>query len=85
MNPEWLVGGFGPRNASEQWEQSDDIPAEALALARAWAALPRHYREPIRSWVIMASIVDRLPEDSKELPPAAAGLERRRKPRKAKE
>jgi len=85
VNPEWLASGVGPRNTSEHWEQSDDLPAEALALARAWAALPRHYREPIRSWVIMASIVDSLPEDSKELPPAAAGLERRRKSRKAHE
>lgn len=85
VNPEWLAGGVGPRNSSEQWAKSDDLPAEALALARAWAALPRHYREPIRSWVIMASIVDNLPEDEKELPPAAAGLERRRKSRKAHE
>jgi len=85
VNPEWLAAGVGPRNASEQWTESDDLPAEALALAHAWAALPRHYREPIRSWVIMASIVDNLPEDSKELPPPAAALERRRKSRKARE
>jgi hypothetical protein len=29
----------------------------------------------------MASIVDSLPEDAKQLPPAAAGLERRRQGR----
>ena len=85
VNPEWLSSGFGPRNASEQSAPREDLPAEALALARAWAALPRHYREPIRSWVIMASIVDGLPEDKKELPPAAAGLERRRQPRRDQE
>ena len=85
VNPEWLSSGFGPRNASEQSAPREDLPAEALALARAWAALPRHYREPIRSWVIMASIVDGLPEDKKELPPAAAGLERRRQSRSGHE
>jgi hypothetical protein len=62
-------------------ESADDLPAEALALARAWAALPRYYREPIRSWVVMASIVNSLPEDAKQLPSAAAGLERRRQDR----
>jgi len=82
VNPDWLASGFGPRHAEEHLAPKDDLPAEALALARAWAALPRHYREPIRSWVIMASIVDGLPEDEKELPPAAAGLERRRKSRR---
>ena len=51
---------------------------EALALARAWAGLPRHYREPIRSWIIMASIHDNLPEELKQLPPNAQGLERRK-------
>ncbi len=85
VNPDWLGSGVGPRNASEQWAKSDDLPAEALALARAWAALPLHYREPIRSSIILASIVDSLPEESKELPPAAVGLERRRKSRKANE
>ena len=85
VNPDWLGSGVGPRNASEQWAQSEDLPAEALALARAWAALPLHYREPIRSSIILASIVDSLPEESKELPPAAAGLERRRKSRKTHE
>ncbi|XXK28115.1 hypothetical protein ACMAZH_13340 [Arenicellales bacterium nBUS_45] len=78
VNPEWLANGVGPRNTTDQWTQSDDLPEEALALARAWAALPRHYRELIRSSVIMASIVNSLPEDSKSLPPAAADLERRK-------
>ena len=55
--------------------------SEALALANAWWSLPRHYREPIRSWIIMASIMDHLPDESKVLPPAARGLERRRQPR----
>ena len=85
VNPEWLASGFGPRHAEEHLPPKEDLPAEALALARAWAALPRHYREPIRSWVIMASIVNSLPEDEKELPPAAAGLERRRQPRSGHE
>tara|TARA_B100001079_G_C16405119_1_gene513250 strand:+ start:1312 stop:1800 length:489 start_codon:yes stop_codon:yes gene_type:complete len=83
VNPDWLASGTGLRHTAEQWESADDLPAEALALARAWSALPRHFREPIRSWVIMASIVDGLPEDAKQLPPAAAGLERRRKTRNA--
>ena len=78
VNPEWLASGVGPRNTSEKWAQSDDLPEEALALARAWAALPRHYREPIRSSVVMASIVNSLPEDSKTLPPAPPGLDRRK-------
>ena len=81
VNPDWLASGTGPRHKGEQWNSVDDLPAEAIALARAWAALPRHYREPIRSWVVMASIVDSLPEDAKQLPPAAAGLERRRQDR----
>lgn len=81
VNPDWLASGTGPRHKTEQWDSVDDLPAEAIALARAWAALPRHYREPIRSWVVMASIVDSLPEDAKQLPPAAVGLERRRQSR----
>jgi len=81
VNPDWLASGTGPRYIAEQLESADDLPAEALALARAWAALPRYYREPIRSWVVMASIVNSLPEDAKQLPSAAAGLERRRQDR----
>ena len=81
VNPEWLSSGFGPRNASEQSAPTEDLPAEALALARAWASLPRHYREPIRSWIIMASIHDQLPEELKQLPPSAQGLERRKRKR----
>ena len=36
VNPEWLSSGFGPRNASEQSAPREDLPAEALALCRAW-------------------------------------------------
>ncbi len=81
VNPDWLASGTGPRYKREQWDSIDDLPAEAMAVARAWAALPRHYREPIRSWIVMASIVDSLPEDAKHLPPAAAGLVRRQQER----
>ncbi|MEE2804240.1 MAG: hypothetical protein VYB37_07305 [Pseudomonadota bacterium] len=78
---EWLAGGVGPRHEVERQTPEFDLPAEAIALAKAWWSLPRHYREPIRSWVIMASIIDTLPDELKVLPPAAKGLERRRKPR----
>jgi transcriptional regulator with XRE-family HTH domain len=81
VRPEWLVNGVGPRYASEEWERAEDLPPEALAIARAWAALPPHYREPIRSWIVMASIVDALPERDKVLPPAAKDLERRERSR----
>ena len=80
---EWLSTGSGPRHEAEREVASYDLPAEALALANAWWSLPRHYREPIRSWIIMASIMDHLPDESKVLPPAARGLERRRQPRTA--
>lgn len=78
VNPEWLADGVGPKYVSQDWETKDDLPPEALAIAKAWAALPLHYRDPIRSWIIMASIVDALPKESKVLPPAAAALSRRR-------
>ena len=65
----------GASRSGRRWSE------EALALARAWASLPRHYREPIRSWIIMASIHDQLPEELKQLPPSAQGLERRNRKR----
>ena len=81
VNVEWLAGGNGPRHAGSTQRVRPDLPEEALALARAWAGLPRHYREPIRSWVIMASVHDNLPEELKQLPPNAQGLERRKRKR----
>ena len=81
MNVEWLASGNGPRHAGSTEPVVPDLPEEALALARAWASLPRHYREPIRSWIIMASIHDQLPEELKQLPPSAQGLERRKRKR----
>ena len=78
---EWLASGSGPRHEAEREAVPYDLPGEALALAKAWWNLPRHYREPLRSWIIMASIMDHLPDESKVLPAAAQGLERRRQPR----
>ena len=78
VNVEWLAAGNGPRHAGSTQAVRPDLPEEALALARAWAGLPRHYREPIRSWIIMASIHDNLPEELKQPPPNAQGLERRK-------
>ena len=81
VNVEWLASGAGPRYARDTSISGPDLPQEALALAKAWAALPRHYREPIRSWVIMASIHDNLPDEAKQLPSSAQLLERRKRPR----
>ncbi|MGA0343017.1 MAG: hypothetical protein ACO3RT_05770 [Arenicellales bacterium] len=78
VRPEWLANGVGPRYAVQEWDRSEDLPEEALAIARAWAALPTYYRESVRSWIVMASILDALPESSKVLPPAAKDLERRK-------
>ena len=79
VNTEWLASGNGPRYAGTAAYTGPDLPEEALELAKAWAALPRYYREPIRSWVIMATIQDNLTEEQKILPPIAQGLERRKK------
>ena len=81
VNVEWLASGNGPRHANATAYSGPDLPEEALALAKAWAALPRYYREPIRSWVIMASIQDNLPDEAKQLPPSAQLMERRKHPR----
>ena len=81
VNIEWLASGNGPRYAGTAAYTGPDLPEEALALAKAWAALPRYYREPIRSWVIMASIHDNLPDEAKQLPPSAELMERRKRPR----
>ena len=81
VNIEWLANGNGPRYAGTAAYTGPDLPEEALALAKAWAALPRYYREPIRSWVIMASIHDNLPDEAKQLPPSAEPMERRKRPR----
>ncbi len=81
VNVEWLASGTGPRYLGSTNPSGPDISEEALALAKAWAALPRHYREPIRSWVIMASIQDQLTDEQKVLPPVARPLERRKKAR----
>jgi hypothetical protein len=78
INTEWLASGNGPRYAGTAAYTGPDLPEEALELAKAWAALPRYYREPIRSWVIMATIQDNLTEEQKVLPPIAQGLERRK-------
>ena len=45
VRPEWLANGVGPRYAVQEWDRSEDLPEEALAIARAWAALPTYYRE----------------------------------------
>ena len=81
VNVEWLAAGSGPRHLSEPANDYLDLPSEALAIAKAWSSLPRYYRESIRSWIIMASILDNLSEDQKELPSSAADLERRKSPR----
>ena len=81
VNVEWLASGIGPRHLGSMDPSGPDLSEEALALAKAWAALPRHYREPIRSWVIMASIQDQLTDEQKVLPPVAKPLERRKKAR----
>ena len=78
VNVEWLGSGIGPRHAGDTAFSGPDLPEEALALAKAWSALPRYYREPIRSWVIMAAIQDNLTEEQKVLPPVAQALERRK-------
>ncbi|MBO68312.1 MAG: hypothetical protein CL398_08355 [Acidiferrobacteraceae bacterium] len=82
VHVEWLAAGTGPRHLSETATVALDLPAEALAVAKAWSNLPRHYREPIRSWIIMASIIENLSEDQKILPAAVADLDRRKKPRR---
>ena len=81
VNIEWLASGNGPRYAGTAAYTGPDLPEEALALAKAWAALPRYYRLPIRSWAIMASIHDNLPDEAKQLPPSAEPMERRKRPR----
>ena len=78
VNVEWLASGIGPRHAGDTAFSGPDLPEEALALAKVWSALPRYYREPIRSWVIMAAIQDNLTEEQKVLPPVAQALERRK-------
>ena len=44
VNTEWLASGNGPRYAGTAAYTGPDLPEEALALAKAWAALPRYYR-----------------------------------------
>ena len=82
VNPEWLANGVGPKYPSQQWDSTEDLSPDALAIARAWSALPLHYRDPIRSWIIMASIVDALPEGEKITPPLAEALTRRKTSRR---